>query len=212
MTARCELLVRIAALIPRRHVDCVLVGIDGVDGAGKTIFADELAAVLATRAVVRVSVDDFHHVRAVRYRRGRDSPLGLWLHSFDYSRLTADVLDPLGRDGSRRYRPIAHDLDTDRKLEPPWQTAALGSVVIVDGLFLHRPELAGRWDLSVFLDVPFEVTAQRMLERDGPPAPGHERYVEAARLYLARCDPEEIATVVVDNTDYVFPRLVKPER
>jgi hypothetical protein len=33
---------------------------------------------------------------AVRYRRGRSSPEGFWLDSFNYERLRADVLEPLG--------------------------------------------------------------------------------------------------------------------
>jgi len=58
---------------PSTAEDCVRVGIDGVDGAGKTTFADALATTLQQqgRPVVRVSVDDFHHPRAIRYARGR---------------------------------------------------------------------------------------------------------------------------------------------
>ena len=45
-------------------------------------------------------------------------------------------------------------------------------VVIVDGMFLHRNRLRnarGRkiWDLSVWLEVPFEVSVHRLAERDG---------------------------------------------
>jgi hypothetical protein len=101
------LLRRVAELVPTSTgKDCVRVGIDGVDGSGKTVFADELADVLKIRGrgVVQISVDDFHNVSAVRYRRGRSSPEGFWLDSFNYERLRADVLEPLGPGGSRRYR------------------------------------------------------------------------------------------------------------
>jgi len=65
--------------------DVLRVGIDGVDGAGKTTFADELAAALAPfgRPVIRAGVDGFHHPRAVRYRRGRESPEGFFRDSYD---------------------------------------------------------------------------------------------------------------------------------
>lgn len=54
---------------------------DGVDGAGKTTFADELAAVLraAGRTVLRASVDGFHGPQAHRHRRGRHAWEGFWL-------------------------------------------------------------------------------------------------------------------------------------
>ena len=112
---RPQLLRLVAGLVPGANgEDCVRVGIDGVDGSGKTVFAGELADALAIigRPVVRISVDDFHNVSAVRYRRGRSSPEGCWLDSFNYERLRADVLEPLGP-GGRRYRSSAHDLYTD---------------------------------------------------------------------------------------------------
>jgi uridine kinase len=39
-------------------------------------------------------------------------------------------------------------------------------VLVLDGLFLHRDELNDLWELSVFLDVPFDVTAARVAARD----------------------------------------------
>ena len=191
--------------------DCVRVGIDGPDASGKTFFANGLAAVLRDRGrpVVRISVDDFHHVRAVRYRLGRDSPQGFWLHAFDYGRLRSDVLDPLGPGGSRRYRPKAHDLATDAVLDLEPLVAPPGAVVVVDGLFLHRDELRSAFDRTVFLDVPFDETARRMARRDGIAGPGLRRYVEAQRLYFAACAPKERATILIDNTDVSAPRIVR---
>jgi uridine kinase len=206
----------VADLVPEADGDdCVRVGIDGVDGAGKTTFADQLGAELRSRgrSVVRVGTDDFHHPRAVRHRRGRDDPEGFWLDSYDYPRLEADVLRPLGPGGSRRFRPKAHDLASDAGLNPPFQVAPPASVLVLDGLFLHRDELRGHWDLSVFLDVPFAVSVARMAARDGSPAdpehPALRRYVEGQRRYFAACRPAERADVLVDHSDLVEPRVLR---
>jgi uridine kinase len=193
---------------------CVRVAVDGPDGSGKSTFADELAPAVRAlgRTVVRVSLDDFHNVRAVRYRRGRESPEGFWQDSFNYPRFRSDVLDPFGPGGSRRYRPAAHDLTTDAMLDPEPRTAPPGTVLIVDGLFLHRDELAHAWDLSVFLDVPFGVTAQRMAIRDGtnpdPEHPTMRRYVEAQRIYFRTCSPHQRADILIDNRDFDAPRIL----
>jgi uridine kinase len=190
---------------PSTGEDCVRVGIDGVDGAGKTTFADALATTLQQqgRPVVRVSVDDFHHPRAIRYARGRDSPEGFWLDAFDYARLLSDVLVPLGPGGTREFKPAAHSLAPDRVLDPPAQRAAPGSVLVIDGLFLHRDELAHCWEFSVFLDVPFSVSLARMVARDGsspdPEHPSVQRYVHAQQIYFDSCRPRERASVVVHN-------------
>ncbi|WP_143030378.1 uridine kinase [Blastococcus aurantiacus] len=190
-----------------------MVAVDGVDGSGKTVFADQLAAAIdATgRPVIRASVDDFHHARAERYRRGRTSPEGFWLDSYDYAALGRELLDPL-RDGAP-VRLRWHDLAADRHVDEPPAPTPPRAVVVIDGIFLHRDELAGRWGLSVWLDVPFAVTAARMALRDGSPAhPGHpamRRYVGGQLLYFAACAPWERADLVVDNTDWTTPRLVR---
>jgi uridine kinase len=207
---------KVAELVPAFPAPrCVRVAVDGVDGVGKSTFARELAASLTGRGrhVVQVSADDFHHRRAVRHRRGRDSPEGFWLDSYDYEALARNVLRPFGPQGSRRYRPAAHDLRTDEVLDLAWRTAPPGTVLVLDGLFLHRDELMEFWDLSIFLDAPFEVTVARMARRDGShPDPGHPsvgRYVDGQRLYFGACAPQERADVVIDNREVTRPLLAK---
>ena len=103
------------AMLPSGGI--IRVAIDGVDGAGKTWFADELAALLATRgrSVIRASVDSFHHPRAVRYRQGRESARGFFEDSYDYAQLGAVLLDPLTNSGSRRYRTAIRLLPYQRQ-------------------------------------------------------------------------------------------------
>ncbi|CAM5786112.1 uridine kinase [Cellulomonas persica] len=193
----------------------VLVGVDGVDGAGKTVFADALGDALrgAGLPVVRVSVDGFHRPRVERYRRGARSPEGFFLDSYDYDALRREVLDPFAPGGDRRYRGAIRDVASDEAVEEPQRTAPADAVLVVDGIFLHRDELAGVWDVSLFLDVPFGETFARMARRDGCPAdPADERnrrYVEGQRLYLAACDPAARATLVIDNTDPAHPRVTR---
>jgi uridine kinase len=120
--------------------------------------------------------------------------------------------DPLAAVGEVRIIPAAFDHRTDTPCEAEGVVVPRHAVVIVEGMFLHRDELADRWDLSVFLDVPFAVTARRMAERDGsnpdPEHPSMHRYVHGQRRYLATCGPERRATYVVDNTDPFAPRTV----
>lgn len=208
----------IAGAIERRQTSAcrALVGIDGVDGSGKTTFADALAEYFTAsgRRALRISLDDFHQPRAVRYRRGRSSPEGFWLDSYDYQRLRAFALDPLFAQGSGWFRPAGHDLASDQPVEPPEQFAPPGSIIIFDGMFLNRDEVRDCWDYSIFLDVPFHVTAERMSVRDGTPAdPTHSamrRYVDGQKLYMAECDPAAQATVVLENSDPQHPTIIWP--
>lgn len=190
------------------------VGVDGVDGAGKTFFADELGAVLEARGmpVIRASVDGFHHPAAVRYRRGRSSPEGFYQDSYDYERLTILLLRPLSPGGSGRFVPSVYDVRREQPVDAEVELAQPGSVLVLDGIFLHRPELAGFWDYSVFLDVPFEVSIPRGARRGhgdpNPAAAANHRYVAGQLLYLRECQPRARALIVIDNTDLAHPRVI----
>ena len=193
------------------------IAIDGVDGAGKTTFADELGTLVAARGrpVIRASVDGFHNPRAVRYRRGRHSPEGFFEDSYNYAALKQYLLDPLSPGGSRMYRRAIFDHVTDGIVLADDLEAPLSSVLLIDGIFLHRPELRTYWDASVFLRTDFAVSVARCASRDGsspdPAAPSNRRYVEGQRLYLQSCQPETKATFVIDYNDLSAPSLVSEQ-
>lgn len=196
----------------------VIVAIDGLDGAGKTVFADGLAEVFAETgdAVFRAGIDGFHRPRAERYTRGRRSPEGFYLDSYDYATFRRVLIDPF-RDGAQTagttgFQLAAFDVDRDAPVESQWVTAPLDAVLVVDGIFLHRPELRDLWDWSVWLDVPVEVSYQRLALRDGsdpdPDAPSNARYRQGQEIYLNAARPREAASVVVDNVDLAHPRII----
>jgi uridine kinase len=190
-----------------------MVAIDGVDGAGKTMFADALAARLEAddRVVVRASVDGFHNRRAVRYQRGKDSPEGFFRDSYDYDALQTALLFP-ARIG-QPFRTAVFDVRTNRKATVNPMVVPLPAVLVFDGIFLNRPELRDEWDLSVFLDVPFAVSYARMAKRDGcdsnPEAESNRRYYEGQQLYLRECRPRDEADVVIDYADVDLPLIVR---
>jgi uridine kinase len=202
---------RIASLRPPHPAR---VAIDGVDASGKTTLADELVGPVESRGrtVLRASIDHFHRPSADRYRRGRGSPEGYFRDSFDHESLERRLLVPLGPGGSRRIRRRAFDHRSNRPVDAPEEEAPADAVLLFDGIFLHRPELVGHWELSIFLRCPFEVSVARAATRDGgcadPGDPSNRRYVEGQRLYLRECEPERLADLVVDNSRLGEPRWV----
>ena len=192
----------------------VRVAVDGVDGVGKTTFADKLGRVveLIGRPVIRSSVDGFHNPRELRYRRGRASPEGFYFDSYDYAALRSYLLDPLGPGGSGLYRSAVFDHVTDSPVPVQTRAAPPGAALIVDGLFLHREELRGMWDFSIFLDAPFEITIPRGAARGpgwggspDPTAPSNRRYIEGQQIYLRQDQPQARANVVIDYSDLTAP-------
>lgn len=193
----------------------VRVAIDGVDAAGKTTFADELATEIESlgRRTIRASVDGFHNPAAVRRRRGAFSPEGYFHDSFNYPALVDVLLRPLGPDGTRVYRRAIFDFRSDTAIESPTEQATDDAVLVFDGVFLLRPELRDYWDFSVFLRADFDVTLKRAEQRDlalfGSIEEVRrrylERYIPGQRLYLASAQPELHASVVIDNNNPAAP-------
>lgn len=212
---------------PRQHVaDAILalpadhirrVAIDGVDGAGKTHFADELAKELSDRGahVIRASADGFLNTPRTRHRRGRDSPEGYYRDSFDYGRLCRLLLDPLSPRGNGEYIRAVYDVRREREVHLLPELAPDDAILVLDGIFTHRDELIRYWDYSVWLDVPFEIAVPRGAGRGygdpNPSSPKNRRYIDGQRLYMAECHPQTRAKLLIDNTDLTNPTVIPRE-
>ena len=190
------------------------VAVDGITASGKTTLARELtAAVLARgRTAAHLSMDGFHHPRAIRHRQGRDSADGYYSDAYDFPSFARLILEPLGPGGDRKYRERIIDLRSDAPVDEPPVAAQDDLVLVVDGSFLQR-EL--EWDEVVFVDTPFEVARERGTRRDADLLGGPEqaarafdlRYHAASRRYLAEAGPAARASVVLGNEDLAHPVL-----
>ncbi|WP_328291199.1 hypothetical protein OG218_00260 [Kineococcus sp. NBC_00420] len=194
----------------------VRLGIDGVDGAGKSVLAGELTAVLRRRGrtVVHASIDGFHHPRAHRHTRGPSDPEGFYRDSYDLAALQEQLLDPFAAGGHGRHRTHVFDARTDTVHLAKQQQATPGTILVVDGIFLHRHELRGRWTWSLWLQVDRATTLRRCAERDGsgspdPAAASNRRYVEGQMLYIRDATPQQQATHVLDNNNLAHPVLLR---
>ncbi len=212
---RQEVLRTLVGLLPRSSADRVVrVAIDGVDGAGKTHLADELADLLgaAGKATIRASIDGFHNPKAIRYQRDRDSPEGFFYDSYDHDQLKAVLLDPLSPGGSGRYRVATFDHRSDSPIHLRERVASNGDILLFDGIFLHRPELRGYWDYSIFLQVAFSVSIPRGAQRgegsSDPASSENQRYIQGQDLYIRSCEPMSFATIIINNDDFASPYFV----
>jgi uridine kinase len=212
---RQEMLETLAAVISAQKKPHPLrVGINGVDASGKTYLADELANVIRGKGIIRASIDGFHHPREIRYRKGRNSPEGYYKDSFDNQAFIEKLLEPLGPSGNLIYQTVAFDHKTNSHIEVPHKQAMPDDILILDGIFLFRPELQSFWDLKIFIDVPFLISVQRAVERDGKEREQeemkmqHERYMPGQELYFAEANPKQQAHVIIGNADFLNPSIV----
>jgi uridine kinase len=191
------------------------VAIDGVDAAGKTTIADELAPLIEhrRRQVIRASIDGFHRPRVERYRRGANSPEGYYYDSFDYIALIDNLLIPLSPGGNRVFRRALYDYRADKSLNPKTELALQNAVLLLDGVFLLRQELNRYWDFRIFVDVAFEVAVGRAISRDSGVLGSNddvlrrywEKYVLGQLIYIESVQPMKKANLILNNDEFSRP-------
>jgi len=211
-----EHVIEISLARRRMSAGPIRVGVDGRDGAGKTTFANHLSAALAGRdaEVYRASIDDWQQPANYRYRQGRYSPEGYYLDGFDYLSFRRELLDPFAEE--RRCRLAAFDVESDRPVEGASILAGPNSILLVDGVFLLRPELRDCWELSIYLYVDPPTALERGIARDSARSGDadlerrlyKERYGPGQDLYELEAAPTRHADLVIDNTRPIEPVLV----
>jgi molybdenum cofactor guanylyltransferase len=145
----------------------LVIAIDGPSCAGKSILA---TAVALRSAASIVEGDDFYRNTLPRLslaQREGMSDAAVVDAVIDWERLRAEALLPLRARQAATFQPYDWDAD-DGRLAPP-KTIPAADLVIVEGVYAARPELADLLDLAVYLGVDPQVRAQRYAEREDDP-------------------------------------------
>jgi len=130
----------------------LLVGVSGFGGAGKSTLAEALHELLPGAQVV--PGDEFIRVRPMTGRSDDWS-------SIDRQRLLEEVILPAERGEAGRYQTY----DWETGMLGPWVSLS-GSPVIVEGVGLFHPDIVGRFDLRVWIDVDLDTATARGMWRD----------------------------------------------
>lgn len=218
---RANLLIALAKTLKERSKNgALLVGVDGIDGAGKTTLADELVPFLKELGadVKRASIDGFHNPREYRVRQGNLSSEGYYQDSFDYDFLINNFFVPIKSGKFPLELPKAKfDWKSDSELTEELIHIEPDTVILFEGVFLFRPQLRDYWDVRIFVDIPFDLSLERGLERDSHLLGGKEltkekylnRYIPGQKLYFSESDPKSFAEFVIDNSSPEKPELLR---
>ncbi|MBM6768350.1 MULTISPECIES: uridine kinase [Bacillus cereus group] len=191
------------------------VGVSGITASGKTTFANELAEEIKKRGlpVTRASIDDFHNPRVIRYAKGKESARGYYEDAHDYTAFKERLLMPLGPNGNLQYETISHNLITDMSVHNEPLLATQNMILIVDGTFLLKKDVAYLFDYKIFVDTNFEIARKRGAKRETEVFGSYEeaekmflnRYHAACKLYIDEHNPKELADVLFENSKFDDP-------
>ena len=187
-----------------------VIGINGIDGAGKTQFAESLASYFKTggHQTQLIHLDDFQNPKAIRYH-GNDQADNYYHKSFNIQIIIDKLLTLIKNKGALSLKIKTLDLSTDKYKNEREYIIDSNTIVIFEGVFLFRKELTPYLDYKVFLDIPFGESKKRAKIRDSHASLDKydTKYLPAQAKYLEESPPTKVADMIIDNTNWEYPRI-----
>lgn len=191
------------AVVPTR---AALVALTGIDASGKGFVAGRLAGRLEAAGLrpALIGIDPWLELPARRFGAGH--PGGhFYEHAIRFPALFGQLVEPL-----RARRSIRLEADLAEETATAFHRGRYAfddvDVIVLEGIFLLRRALQGRYDLAVWIDCSPETALERALARrqEGLDAEATIRayrtiYFPAQQVHLERDRPLEAAHAVLPN-------------
>ncbi|WP_160723775.1 uridine kinase family protein [Bacillus sp. USDA818B3_A] len=177
--------------LPKKY-STLLIGIDGCGGAGKSTLAKVLSEKWPNVTVVHM--DDFYFPSKQKINKPpAQKPIGA---DCDWKRVLAQVIEPISKGKQARYQ--RYDWNTDQLAE--WHDVPAGEIVIIEGVYSTRMELANYYDFTIWIDCLRETRLDRGLARDGEEARDmwENNWMIAEDYYLEKHRPQDRANLVIE--------------
>jgi uridine kinase len=185
------------AILPIRELaratSPIVVAVDGRSGTGKST----LSAWIARQCgATLIDQDDFYPGGEIDAWR-RLTPQQKADRVIDWRRVRAEVLLPLRSGMPASWHPF--DWETMEGLASEPITAQPSGIVILDGAYSSRPELADMIDLSILVTLPDAVRRERLEQREGEEymSEWHAIWDEAEEYYFNAVRPPETFDLVI---------------
>ena len=187
----------------------LLVGVSGIDGCGKGYLAAQLQAHLALRGVIPaiLNVDGWLNLPEKRFDHSAPAT-NFYENAIRLDQFFSQLVLPL-RD--RRSIHLVADFVEETASEYRKHTYDYKdvSVVLVEGIFLFKPQYRKYFDLAIWIDCSFPTALARAIDRAqeglspaNTIAAYDTIYFPAQRIHLAQDKPRENADLIFENDFY----------
>ena len=184
----------------------LLVGVSGIDGCGKGYLAKQLQAHLALYGVIPaiLNVDGWLNLPQKRFDQTAPA-INFYENAIRFEQFFTQLVLPL-RD--RRSIHLVADFVEEtashyRKQSYDYEDV---SVVLVEGIFLFKPQYRKYFDLAIWIDCSFPTALARAIDRkqEGLSAANtiaayDTIYFPAQKIHLAQDKPRENADLIFEN-------------
>ncbi len=177
----------------------LLVALDGGSGAGKSTLAQMIARTLNAAVIPG---DDFYAATISNTEWEARTPEQRAADAIDWRRLRAEALVPLIAGKPAKWHPFDFDApqpDGTYAMRADYVELPPADLIVLDGIYSTRAELADLIDLAVLVDVPLTVRHARLAARENPDflAAWHARWDAAEAYYLTHLRPKSAFDLIV---------------
>ena len=171
------------------------VGINGIDCSGKTTFAKSVSKY-------------FTHHKIDNYRLDIDNFNNPTIESETYKAFVSGSWDE--EDLNKYYKLIINYSDAIRAVS---ESKKIYPIVILEGIFIYKPQLADLFDLKIYLDIDISLgrkrfSKRRRLKQDKRPFDIYDKIWMLSHIkYDSEVHPKQISDLVIDYNDESKPVL-----
>jgi len=182
--------------INKQFKSSVIIGINGLDCSGKTYFAKYLKNYFTDRGISTSVVNiDLYNVKTIENHTYTSSSKQITNKNLEiyYNQII---------DFNLAHKKILELIDNC-------------SVIIIEGIFIYKKELLDLFDLKVFLTVNHSIAIERFRlrqERNNDIRPisiFKKIWIPSHIRYLEEVKPEQLSDIVIDNSNYAEPQIVR---
>ena len=203
-----------AVLAKRREIPrerSLLVGITGIDGAGKGYISERLVAGLRQKGLRAVGIQADGWLNLPRQRFSQENPVE---HFYDnairFTELFGQLIVPL-----RENRSIHLEADFAEETATGYRRHLYHfegiDCIVLEGIYLFKRAFQHHFDLKVWVNCTFETALKRALQRaqEGLSAEETARayetlYFPAQRLHFLRDNPYAAADMILHNDSRII--------
>ncbi len=200
--------------VKRRRVSqarSLLVGISGIDGAGKGYVTDKLAAALTSRDLrtAAINVDGWLNLPHKRFSQERPAE-HFYRHAIRFDDLFAQLVLPLK---DKRTHCVVADFveETATSYRAHRYDFEEIDVIILEGIYLFKAIYRRHFDLAFWVECSFETALERAIARAQEGLAPIETirayetiYFSAQRIHFAEDAPRASADFIIHNDPQLF--------
>src|SRR5262245_40016528 len=187
----------------------LVVGLSGIDGSGKGYLAKQIEAHLAQHNLgcAVLNIDGWLNLPETRFNEIAPAE-NFYENAIRFDEFFSQLVIPL-RDHQSVHVEINFTEETANQYKKYTYDFKHVSVIVVEGIFLFKPQYRQLFDLAIWVDCSFATALARAIDRDqeglsaANTIAAYERiYFPAQRIHLAQDKPRENADLIIENDAY----------